>query len=66
MSRMPPELGGKWETECLDIHNRIPLPTLLCAGYSVKLIKKDKTEMYLLTVSATGCVFDPHSIKLNI
>ena len=33
---MPPELGGKWGTECLN--TRFPLPTLLCAGYSVKLI----------------------------
>ena len=24
-----------WETECLNA--RFPLPTLLCAGYSVKL-----------------------------
>ena len=33
---MLPEFGRKWETEC---HNtRCPLPTLLCAGYSVKLI----------------------------
>ena len=29
-------LGGKWETECLN--TRFPLPTLLCAGYSMKLI----------------------------
>ena len=33
---MPPEIGGKWGTECLN--TRFPLPTLLCAGYSVKLI----------------------------
>ena len=33
---MPPELGGKWGTECLN--TRFPLPSLLCAGYSVKLI----------------------------
>ena len=32
---MPPELGEKWGTECLK--TRFPLPTLLCAGYSVKL-----------------------------
>ena len=35
---MPPELGGKWETVCLN--TTFPLPTLLCAGYSVKLTKK--------------------------
>ena len=33
---MPPELGRKWETECLN--TTIRLPILLCAGYSVKLI----------------------------
>ena len=32
---MPPELGRKWWTECLN--TRFPLPTLLCPGYSVKL-----------------------------
>ena len=32
---MPPEFGRKWGTECLN--TRFPLPTLLCAGYSVKL-----------------------------
>ena len=33
---MPPEFGRKWGTECLNIS--FPLPTLLCAGYSVKPI----------------------------
>ena len=33
---MPLELGEKWETVCLN--TRFPLPTLLCAEYSVKLI----------------------------
>ena len=33
---MPSELGGKWGTEWLN--TRFPLPTLLCAEYSVKLI----------------------------
>ena len=32
---MTPEYGVKWETECLN--TKLPLPTLLCAGYSVKL-----------------------------
>ena len=36
---MPPEFGKKRGTECLN--TRFPLPTLLCAGYSVKLIKKN-------------------------
>ena len=35
---MPPEFGGKWGTECLN--TTFPLPTLLCAGYNVKLILK--------------------------
>ena len=33
---MTPEFGGKQGTECLNI--RFSLPTVLCAGYSVKLI----------------------------
>ena len=33
---MPPDFGRTWGTECLN--TRFPLPTLLCAGYSVKLI----------------------------
>ena len=33
---LPRKFGGKWGTECLN--TRFPLPTLLCAGYSVKLI----------------------------
>ena len=32
---MPPEIGGGWGTECLNTRF-----TLLCAGYSVKLKKK--------------------------
>ena len=35
---MPPEFGVKRETECLK--TTFSLPTLLCAGYSVKLKKK--------------------------
>ena len=35
---MPPKIGGKWGTECLD--TRSSLPTLLCMGYNVKLKKK--------------------------
>ena len=34
--KIPPELVRKSGTECLN--TRLPLPTLLCAGYSVKLI----------------------------
>ena len=40
---MPPEFGRKWGMECLN--TKFPLPTLLCAGYSVKLIKKRKDEV---------------------
>ena len=36
---MLPELGEKWGTECLN--TKYPLPTLLHAGFSVKLIKKN-------------------------
>ena len=36
---MPPESGRKLGKECLN--TRFPLPTLLYAGYSVKLIKKN-------------------------
>ena len=42
-TQWPPEFGGKCATECLNI--RFPLPTLLCAEYSVKLI-------YLLALEA--------------
>ena len=31
---MPPEFSRKWGTECLN--TTFPLPTLLCAGYTVK------------------------------
>ena len=43
---MPPDSGGKWETEYLTIG--FPLSTLLCAGYSVKLILKTKGFSHLL------------------
>ena len=33
---MPQEFGGEWGMECLN--TKFPLPTLLCAGYSMKLI----------------------------
>ena len=42
---MPPEFGRKWGTECLN--TRFPLPTLLCAGNSVKLIKKKSTVSWI-------------------
>ena len=33
---MPPEFCGKWGTVCLN--TKFPMPALLYAGYSVKLI----------------------------
>ena len=33
---MSPEFVGKWGSQCLN--TKFPLPTLLCAGNSVKLI----------------------------
>ena len=35
---MPTEFDGKWDVKCLD--TTLPLPTVLHAGYSVKLKKK--------------------------
>ena len=46
---MPPEIGGKWGTEGLN--TRFPLPTLLCAGYSVKL----KINQYIFWCGANMC-----------
>ena len=48
---MSPEFGGKWGTECLN--TRFLQPTLVCAGYSVKLKKilrnmPDNTQSELL------------------
>ena len=45
---MPPEFGGKWGTEFLN--TRFPLPTLLCAGYSVKLIMMMMTIIILMVL----------------
>ena len=38
-----PEFRGKWGAECLN--SRLSLPTLLHAGYSVKLKKNSITEL---------------------
>ena len=46
---MPPEIGGKWGTECLN--TRFPLPTLLCAGYSVKLKKMKCLPVFYFQLS---------------
>ena len=43
---MPPEFGRKWGTECLI--TKVPLPTLLGAGYSVKLILYRKSQVHTL------------------
>ena len=42
---IPPEFSGMWRTECLN--TRFHLPTLLYAGYSVKLIYLLKQRMHL-------------------
>ena len=56
---MPPEFGRKWGTECLN--TRFPLPTLLCAGYSMKLIffkySKLRTTISQLTNLACAMYF---------
>ena len=61
---IPPEFGRKWGTECLN--TKFPLPTLLCAEYSVKLKKrKKKTEnKKRKTKSHVEITFD--SFNLNI
>ena len=43
-AQMPPEFSLKWGTECLN--TRFPLPTLVRAGYSVKLIYNLRTFWY--------------------
>ena len=45
---MPLEIGGKCGTECLN--TRFPLPTLLRAGYSVKLIIQVCLHYLTLTI----------------
>ena len=63
----PPELGGKWGTRCLN--TRFPLPTLLCAGYSVKLKKKKFTKIIVnfsithLPISTNYRIFTPNLKK---
>ena len=42
---MPPEFGIKWRTVCLN--TMFPLPTLLCAGCSVKLFLKKNIVSFL-------------------
>ena len=45
-----PDLGGMWGTKCLN--TRFPLPTLLCAGYSVKLIDmNDRSHKFVVWTS---------------
>ena len=50
---LPTEFGGKWGTECLN--TRLPLPTMLCAGYSVKL-KKNYISHQLYTVQCINII----------
>ena len=50
---MPPEFGRKWGTECLN--TSFPLPTLLCAGYSVKLISNHN---HIATNKSANLIFN--------
>ena len=54
---MPPEFGRKWETECLN--TRFPLPTLLCARYSVKQF----FFLKVISVYVKGCWLDSYLRK---
>ena len=59
---MPPEFGKKWEMECLN--TRFPLPTLLCAGYGVKLILIFKI-IYFTIFDRSGSQCGPNKRVLN-
>ena len=61
---MPPEFGRKWGTQC---HNtKFPLPTLLHAGYSVKLKKNIlRTYKQNLTTSHSICHIISSLIFIN-
>ena len=50
---MPPELGGNWEMMCLK--TKLPLPALLCAEYSVKLIKKNIVGLVAFSKCLAKC-----------
>ena len=50
---MPPEFGRKWATKCLN--TRFPLPALLCAGYSVKLIYLFITRRFTMALVVCYC-----------
>ena len=47
---MPPEFDGRWGTMCLN--TEFPLPTMLCAGYSVKLLLYyvQSTPLFLIKI----------------
>ena len=47
--KMPPDFGGKWGMECFN--SRFSLSTLLCAGYSVKVKKREKIKFIKLRVT---------------
>ena len=72
---MPPEFGGKWGTECLN--TRFPLPTLLCAGYSVKLFfllysytitqfYKILLKLFIFCTTILIFYFNIHNLIINI
>ena len=53
---MPPEFSGKWRTECLN--TRFPVPTVLCAGYILKLIAAVDAR-YMIKYIIGGIVLEP-------
>ena len=58
---IPPEFGGKWETEC--VNTRFPLPTVLCAGYSVKLFLIYKAFTIFYIHHRVNLLFDTETIS---
>ena len=61
---MPAELGGKWGTECLN--TRFPLPTVLCAGYSVKLIRFFKKHNFIIICYSVTGHYVPNARTLSV
>ena len=60
---MPPEFGRKWGTECLN--TGFPLPTLLCAGYSVKLIYLFYFDIRVMKQDSQSLTSQCHIILLS-
>ena len=55
---MPPKYDEKWGTGCTN--TRFSLPTLLCAGYCLKLIYLNSTRTYIYKLN-----FNPPSLNLS-